>query len=179
MSRLENVRRILAYDRAVFARYERAVTRLGWKEATSDHGTGHLSLKNTLVHILNVREAWLVAISQGRWEVFDQPGRQPNDVRSWAEFRKYRDRTRRTVDELMGSLTEADLGRRVKAPWMPGTYTLEDAFYQSSYEQAHHLGEIIAMFWQADRRPPKMTWIENLPTPTRRARPSTKRRGRK
>ncbi len=172
MSKLENVRRTLDYDRTVFARYERAVARLGWKEAAADHGTGHGSLKNTLVHILNVREAWLVAIAQDRWEVFEEPGRQPNDVHSWAEFRKYRDRTRRGVDALMARLTEADLGRRVKAPWMPGTYTLEDAFYQSSYEQAHHLGEIIAVFWQADRRPPKMTWIENVPA--RRSRGARK-----
>jgi uncharacterized damage-inducible protein DinB len=163
MSKLETVRRMLAYDRAVFARYERAVARLGWKAATANHEIGHGSLKNTLVHILNVREAWLVAIPDRRWEIFDRPGRRPDEIGSWKEFRAYRDRVKNGVAERMEGLTEAKLARRVRAPWMPGTYTLEDAFYQQSYEQAHHLGEIIAVFWQADRRPPEMTWIPNQP----------------
>jgi hypothetical protein len=57
MSKVSNARRLLAYDREVLGRYERAVGRLGWPKASADHGTGHLSLKNTLVHILNVHEA--------------------------------------------------------------------------------------------------------------------------
>jgi len=56
---------------------------------------------------------------------------------------------------------------------MPGKYSFEDAIYQTSYEQAHHLGEMIAVFWQADRAPPKMTWIENRPARRRGARRRT------
>jgi uncharacterized damage-inducible protein DinB len=164
LSKLETVRRLLAYDRVVFDRYVRSVVRLGWKEATRDRGTGHLSPKNTLVHIINVHEAWLVAIAQKRWKIFDAPGRRPEEVASWAAFRSYQRRAWAGVDELMADLTEARLGQRVQAEWMPGRYTLEDAFYQVSFEQAHHLGEIIGVYWQADRAPPKMTWIENLPT---------------
>ncbi len=52
---------------------------------------------------------------------------------------------------------------------MPGVYTLEDAFYQVSFEQAHHLGEIIGAYWQSNWEPPAMTWIENLPRTTHRA----------
>ncbi len=179
MARLENVRRLLAYDRAVFSRFETAIVRRGWAAATQDHGTGHGSLKNTLVHILNVREAWLVAIPHRRWKVFDAPGRRPDDIRSWAEYRAYRDRVRAGVDELMAELSEAALSRRVKAPWMPGRYTLEDAFYQQSYEQAHHLGEVIAVFWQQDWSPPAMTWIQNQAPPGRPRGPAGGRRRRK
>lgn len=177
MTDLATVRRLLAYDRAVFARFERAIVRRGWAAATEDHGTGHGSLKNTLVHILNVREAWLVAIPQKRWAVFDAPGRRPDEVASWAQYRQYRDRVRAGVDALMDGITEADLARPVKAPWMPGRYRLEDAFYQQSYEQAHHLGEIIAVFWQQEWSPPEMTWIQNQagPRPARRA-PARRRR---
>ncbi|MCI4331022.1 MAG: DinB family protein [Thermoplasmata archaeon] len=168
MSKLATVRRLNSYDRLVFDRFVRAVSRLGWAKASEDRGTGHLSLKNTLVHILNVHEAWLVAIAQDRSEVFDVPGRRPTEVGSWREFRIYRDRVWKGVDGWMTTLTEAKLSRRVKAAWMPGTYTLEDAFYQVAFEQAHHLGEVIAVFWQDDRAPPKMTWIENLPVRSRR-----------
>ena len=161
MTDLDGIRDLVRYDRAVFDRFERRIQRWGWAEATKNRETGHLSLKNTLVHILNVHEAWRVAIPQKRWEVFEEAGRRPNDVTSWREYRRYRDRVTERIDETLGTLTEKRLQQKVHAPWMPGRYSMADGFVQSSYEQAHHLGEIIAMFWQADREPPAMTWIQN------------------
>lgn len=163
MGEVRSAQRLVAYNRTVFEKFERAVARRGWKEASANREIGHLSLKNTLVHILNVHEAWLIAVAQGRWEIFDAPGRQPDEVRSLADLRRYRARVWEGVDRLMATLTPAQLRSRVKAPWMPGEYTLEDAVYQVSFEQAHHLGEIIGALWQADWRPPEMTWIRNLP----------------
>jgi uncharacterized damage-inducible protein DinB len=168
VSYVPTIRRLVDYNRRVFDRYLRSAVRRGWKAATKNRETGHRSIKDTLMHILNVHEAWLVAIAQDRWEVFDTPGRRGDAVRSWAELRKYRDRVWHEIDTLMGRLTEADLRRRVKAPWMPGKYTLEDAFFQTSFEQAHHLGEIIGVYWQADWTPASMTWIENQPRSARR-----------
>lgn len=153
----------IEYDRAVFERYLRSAQRLGWAEATRDRGTGHGSIKDTLVHILNVHEAWLVAVARGRWTIFDDPGRRPADVRSWRQLRTYRDRVWNGTESLLHGLTARRLRQKVRAPWMPGEYTLADAFRQVSVEQAHHLGEIIGVYWQLDRAPPVMTWIENRP----------------
>ncbi|HEV2166927.1 MAG TPA: DinB family protein [Thermoplasmata archaeon] len=163
MTSISIVRRIQQYDRQVFDRFLRSAERRGWKAANRNFGTGHLTIKDTFVHILNVQEAWLVAIANRRWAVFEDPSRSKDAIRSWKELRAYRDRVREQVDRLMEGLTETALHRRVRAPWMPGRYTLEDAFFQVSYEQAHHLGEIIGISWQSDRAPPAMTWIENLP----------------
>lgn len=178
MSKLVTARRLAAYDRAVFERYLRWVVRLGWKEAAANREIGHRSFKNTLVHILNVHEAWFVAVAQGRWEIFDAPGRREDDVASWGDLRRYRDRVWAGADDLMDQLSEARLGRRVKAPWMPGRYSLEDAFYQVSFEEAHHLGEIIGAAWQVDRSTPEMTWIRNLPAAMPAPRRPGPRRGR-
>ena len=35
-----------------------------------------------------------------------------------------------------------------------------DALAQVTLEQAHHVGELIALFWQQDVEPPEMTWID-------------------
>ena len=153
---------LVGYNRRVFERFERSAVRRGWAAAVKNHGTGHLSVKNTLVHVLNVHEAWLVAIAQEKWSVFDAPGRRPDAVRSWKELRAYRERVWAGEDALLKCLTETSLRRRVRAPWMPGRYTLADAVLQVTLEQAHHLGEVIAIYWQADRQPPAMTWIENM-----------------
>ena len=163
MGPVETARRLVEYNSAVFGRFERSVRHRGWTAAVENREIGHRSLKDTLVHILNVHEAWLGAIAQGRWEIFDAPGRRSAEGRSWKEFGAYRDRVWSGVDALLPGLTERKLRQRVRAPWMPGRYTLEDAFFQTSVEQAHHLGEVIAAFWQRDWSPPPMTWIENLP----------------
>ena len=72
------------------------------------------------------------------------------------------------LEPLLAGLTERRLDARVRAPWMPARYNLEDGFVQSTIEQANHLGEVIGVYWQHDRAPPKMTWIENT-APTSRA----------
>jgi len=163
MSRLVTVRRLVLYDRRAFESFERSIQRLGWAKAVANHEVAHRSLKDTLVHILNVHEAWLVAAAQNRWEeVSRNPNRRAEAIRSFSDLRRYRLETWRGIDELMANLTEARLGRRVKVPWIPGRYTLEDAFFQASLEQAHHLGEVIAVYWQMDKVPPQMMWIPLL-----------------
>ncbi len=159
-SRVESVRRLVRYDRLAFDSFERSARRLGWKEATADREIAHRSVKDTLVHILNVHEAWLVAAAQDRWEPLRRdPRRRAEAVRSFADLSAYRRRAWAAIDPLVRGLTDRQLGRRVRVPWMSGRYTLEDAFFQSSFEQAHHLGELIAVSWQHDRSPPQMMWI--------------------
>jgi uncharacterized damage-inducible protein DinB len=154
------VRRTVEYNAAVFRRFEDSVRRRGWVAATEELGIGHGSLKNTLVHVLNVREAWLVAIPQKHWAIFDEADRRPDEVRSWTALRAYRERVDGRVAEWLSTLTERSLDARVHAPWMPGRYTAEDGVHQATLEQAHHLGEIIGAYWQANRTPPSMTWID-------------------
>jgi uncharacterized damage-inducible protein DinB len=162
-ARLVAVRRLVTYDRKAFESFERSIERLGWKEATANREVAHRSLKDTLVHILNVHEAWLVAAAQDRWEeVFRNPIRRGSAIHSFADLRRYRNGVWEGIDRLMEGLTSARIGRRVKVPWIAGRYTLEDAFYQTSFEQAHHLGEVIAVYWQMNKVPPQMMWIPLL-----------------
>jgi len=156
----EGVRRLVRYDRRAFESFERSARRLGWRWATANREIGHRSVKDTLVHILNVHEVWLIAAAQDRWdEVFSNPRRRPTEVRSFADLRAYRAAVWNGIDRLLPGLTERALTRRVRVPWIPGRYSLEDAFYQASFEQAHHLGEVIAVYRQRNRTPPQMMWI--------------------
>ena len=159
-----------AYDRKVFDRFVRRVRRLPWKEAVREREIGHRTLFATLVHILNVREVWLVCIVPGRnrelSKLFSESGRHPSD---WRGFRAYADRVWTGSAATTGRLRPRDLGRTVRAPWMPGRYTVADAYLQASYEEAHHLGEIIGALWQDDLASPAMTWIE-VTRPTLRHR---------
>lgn len=151
--------RLVTYDRRTFETYERGIKRRGWAEAVKEREIAHHSFKDTMVHVLNVHEAWLIGSAQGRWDVFKDPSRKRENVRSWSDLRHYRERVWGGIDDLMAGLTDGQLRRRVKVPWFTGRYTLEDAFFQTSFEQAHHLGEIIGAYWQMDVAPPQMMWI--------------------
>jgi uncharacterized damage-inducible protein DinB len=154
-------RAIFTYNRTVFDRFVARVERLPTKASRRSRGIGHLSLFDTLVHILNVHEVWIGYILPGRVRkvpaLFREPGRHPKD---WAGFHEYAPRVWTQIDAYLATLTEKELRRRVRAPWMPGQYTVADALLQTTFEEAHHLGEIIGALWQEDRVPPEMTWID-------------------
>ncbi|MCI4345155.1 MAG: DinB family protein [Thermoplasmata archaeon] len=161
---------VAEYNRAVFERFARRVRRLPRQGAFRRRGIGHESLFDTLVHILNVQEVWLVYIARGRNSdreleaLFEDSSRHPKE---WKGFDAYASRVWKGVDETLSALGPPDLERRVKAFWMPGNYTLRDAILQTTLEEAHHLGEIIGALWQKDVEPPEMTWIDTRRTISR------------
>jgi uncharacterized damage-inducible protein DinB len=156
-----DARSLVAYNRAVFERFVRRIQRLPAKEVLREREIGHHTLLGTLVHILNVHEAWLVYIVPGRVRElrarFRDPDRHPT---TWAGFRDYSSRVWEGVERTAKSLGPLALGRIVRAPWMRGHYTVRDALLQTTLEEAHHLGEVIGALWQIDAEPPPMTWIE-------------------
>jgi uncharacterized damage-inducible protein DinB len=154
--------RLITYDRRAFEAFERGVRRLGWAAAVKNREIGHLSIKDTLVHILNVHESLLIAVAQRKREVWKDPIRRRENIKSWADLRRYRERVWRGIDDLTAGLTDAKLHGVAKVPWFPGRYTLEDVIFQSSFEQAHHLGEIIGAYWQMEKSPPQMMFIPTM-----------------
>jgi uncharacterized damage-inducible protein DinB len=169
---LDEARDLVKYNRSVFDQFVRRVARRSWREATRNREIGHRTLFQTLVHILNVQEVWLVYIVRGRARelpaLFALEERHPT---TWKGFRAYSAAVWRGIDQTLANLSDRDFGRRVKAPWMPGRYTVRDAFFQTTFEEAHHLGEVIGALWQDDVASTRMTWIEVCrATPTRRRR---------
>jgi uncharacterized damage-inducible protein DinB len=155
-----DARTLSAYNREVFDRFARKVRRLPKKAAFRRRGIGHESLFDTLVHVLNVHECWIF-IADGRVgeldALFQDPSRHPKD---WAGFNVYARKVWAGVDAYLARATPKRLSRRVRTWWMPGVYTARDGLMQATFEQAHHLGEIIGALWQDDRPSPPMTWIE-------------------
>jgi len=171
----DDARALIEYNQAVFERYVRQVRRIPRRGAFRPRGIGHESWFETLVHILHVHEVWLVYIVHGKNRdrdlepLFKDSRRKPSD---WTEFAEYSARVWAGVRATARWLTPRFLGRRVRAPWMPGTYTASDGVLQTTFEQAHHLGEIIGSLWQEDREPAEMTWLDTR-------RPLGRARGRR
>ncbi len=169
-------RELVEFNRKVFDRYVRRIRRLPWKEADRDRGTGHLSYFRTLVHILNVQEVWFVYAVRGRNDempaLWKDESRHPTD---WKGFASYSRRVWSGVEATLDALTDAEFNRRVRVPWFRQHYTVRDAIFQATFEEAHHIGEIIGAMWQKDQEPPLMMWIPLL----RRAGPPPRARRRR
>ncbi|MFI5413064.1 MAG: DinB family protein [Candidatus Lutacidiplasmatales archaeon] len=171
----QDARAISEYNRALFDRFVRKVRKLPGKDATRKRGIGHESLFDTLVHILNVQEVWLVYIVRGRSSekelelLFNDPRRHPTD---WKGFDEYSKRVWAGVQATVSGLTPRSLGRPVRVFWMAGRYAVRDGLMQVTFEEAHHIGEIIGALWQDDRRSPDMTWIDVRRPAARRRRKS-------
>ncbi len=163
ISPLAEAKELVEFNRKVFDRYYRRVLRLPWKEATRERETGHHTLFRTLVHILNVQELWLVYVVRGRHRelpaLWKDERRQPT---TRAGLIAYSARVWKGVDETLRLLRDEDFGRRVHVPWFSQVYSVRDGFYQATFEEAHHIGEMIGAFWQDDVDPPLMMWIPLL-----------------
>jgi uncharacterized damage-inducible protein DinB len=155
-------RSLYAYNVRVFDRFAGRLRRLPWRAVRRRREIAHQTLFDTLVHILNAHEVWLGYIIPGRnsdpelERLFRDPARRP---KTWAGFRAYERRVWALVDRCLDRLTPRELARPVHVFWMPGEYVVSDGILQATFEQAHHLGEVIAALWQDDQEPPEMTWI--------------------
>lgn len=163
MRPVAEIRELVTYDRRVLRRFIDAVARLPRSYQTRDLGIGHVSVLRTLAHILEVREAWVLLLPDGRGREVAERAPPSASVTTVAELRRYEREVASAVGRRVRRLRERDLNRAVACPWMRGRFTLRDAFLQASYEQAHHLGEVIAGLRQSGREPPEMTWNLNRP----------------
>jgi hypothetical protein len=102
----ETIVRLLTYDKKSFEVYERAISRLGWSAATKNREFGHLSFKDTSVHVLNVHQGLLIEVAQARPELRKDDRRWKKNIRSWNDLRLYRDRVWEGLDDLIKGLNE-------------------------------------------------------------------------
>ncbi len=118
-------------------------------------------MKGIFVHILTVYNGWLNYNVYGRSSEIPQEMHNPDNYHSVKDIQKFMRKIWQGVDEFMDNLDDVILSKKVKAPWLPGSHTVGDVLMQVTIEQSHHIGEIIALFWQIDIEPPEMTWIMN------------------
>jgi uncharacterized damage-inducible protein DinB len=83
-----------------------------------------------------------------------------DEIQSMEPLRGYLEKIIAKETSFLAALKDKDLGRRVKPEWKERSHPLSDGLMQVTLEQAHHLGELIALFWQIDVEPPEMTWID-------------------
>ena len=154
-------RDMYAYNWRVLRDYCESLAKLPEEAVRKNREATYHSMKNVFFHILGVHDGWLNVTVQGAsadpkvYEVEDF-----ESIETMAELRRYMEKVIAKEDAFLKTLKDRDLERPVQPSWKQRPHPLRDALLQVTFEQAHHLGELIALFWQQDVEPPEMTWID-------------------
>jgi uncharacterized damage-inducible protein DinB len=154
----DDFRRIFSYNRLVLHSFLETLDRLPTELVSKNLEASHGSMKEIFTHILTVYDGWLNHARKG--ETAGTPDSELDEAfESMDSMKRYMKHVESGVDALLLELTDTMLDSPVKVDWWEKAHSLEDALMQVTIEQAHHLGEIIALLWQHDIEPPEMTWI--------------------
>lgn len=158
---VQDFRKIFVYNERVLRSFFDALTCLPWETLAKDMGASHYSMKNVFVHILTVYNSMINYIAVGKSDSIPWEKHDPNNYHSMSEIAEFMNSVLYDVTRFMGELNDSNLSKKITAPSLEGELELKDFLLQVTFEQAHHLGEIIALLWQMNIEPPPMTWIDN------------------
>jgi len=161
MTKVADFREIYGYNWRVLRDYCEALGKLPEEAVRKNREATYHSMKNIFFHILGVHDGWLNVTVQGASadsKVYDSEDFE--SIQTIGELRGYMEKVIAKEESFLKTLKDKDLDRPVQPSWKKRPHPLRDALMQVTFEQAHHLGELIALFWQQDIEPPEMTWID-------------------
>ena len=154
----DDFRRVFKYNWAVLHSFLDTLDGLPAQLVSSNLEASHNSMKDIFTHILTVYDGLLNHARAG--ESTGVPESELDECyQSIGNMKKYMKHVEDAVDTLLNELTDSMLTHPIKVEWREKEHSLADTFMQATFEQAHHLGEIIALLWQHNIEPPEMTWI--------------------
>ena len=161
MTTADDLREMYRYNWRVLRDYCDALSKLPPAALLKNREATYHSMKNIFFHVVGVHDGWLNVSAQGESadpRVYDLD--DFDEIKTMPELRDYMEKVIAKEERFLGSLTDEDLDRPVQPSWKKRPHPLRDALLQVTFEQAHHFGELIALFWQQDIEPPEMTWID-------------------
>jgi uncharacterized damage-inducible protein DinB len=142
-----------------------SAAKLGWKEFTKDRGVSMLSFRDVFLHLAYVEEQHVTQFCENRptpWmrEVMRIPRDQ---FRTLASVRR-RLREVRAMGDTRFKRWNTPEELEKPAVWVaegkyPNRLSRDSALAQCLTEHLLHLGEVEAMLWQMDVKPPTTFWI--------------------
>jgi uncharacterized damage-inducible protein DinB len=156
MTNAQDYRRIFSYNEKVLRAFFDTLSNVPRETVAKNSESAHYSMKNTFVHILSVYNGWINCNALGKSSEIPWAEHDYDNYQSIEQVKEFMVKVLTGVDAFMERLDDNALSKR-----MEGEHELRDVLMQVTFEQAHHLGEIIALLWQSDIEPPEMTWIMN------------------
>lgn len=153
--------KLIQYTHRARRRYLKALGELPWDEVVIDRGASFLSMKDIFLHALGIEDMFINYVIPGKpekWIPYDF-----SKFLNMQSIERLEDDVEKKTDEYLVKLTEKELNRKVMLPWRKDIqFRIEDILLQIAFEDASHLGELIALMWQFDKQPPYLNWAAFL-----------------
>ena len=157
------VAKLILYVHASRRRYLQTLKELRWEEVVKDRGASFSSIRDILLHALNIEDRMINYVATGKAQEWVQ-----GDVGKFVDFSSIEKRMNEVegkVDAYLKTLSERELARDVTVPRRrgpPSIMKVEDILVHVAIENIAHMGEFITILWQIDKRPPFMSWSNFL-----------------
>ena len=154
---------LIRYTHASRRRYLKTLSELPWHEIVKDQGASFSSIRNIILHSLHFEDRLVNYVIPSKSEQLTQQDYEKyGDLHS---IEKRVDEVEKKVNAYLVSLTQSELDRKVTVPQRRGPAIImrvEDILVNIAIELISHMGELIAILWRIDKRPPFLSWSRFL-----------------
>jgi uncharacterized damage-inducible protein DinB len=153
---------LLEYNHYLRRRYLDTLSEIPWDDVVKDQGASFSSLRDIFLHCVVVEDLFINHILQGDTTY---PRINYDDYTSIEKIKEYVDQVESNSNAYLNKITPEELSRKVERTRRDGSTTIatvEDYLIQIFQEETHHRGELIALLWQMDVRPPHMGWTQYI-----------------
>jgi uncharacterized damage-inducible protein DinB len=149
-----DIKKLLAYNDAERRAFFKAFAKLTWDDFTKNRGASFNSIRNIFIHTLKATDYWLDFLQHDN----QRSKKKFEEYRTLKEVETYMKHVEDRMNRYVNSLSPEDLERKCKGrerkKGKVETLTVEDILVHVFEEEVHHRGELIALFWQMDIKPP-------------------------
>ena len=149
-----DIKDLLAYNDIERRAFFEAFATLSWREFTKNREASFSSIRNIFIHTLNATDYWLDFLQgkpQREYKKFEK-------YKSLKEIGAYMKQVENRMDRYLNSISAEDLKKRYELKDAKDgkveMLTAEDVLVHVFEEDIHHIGELIALFWQIGLEPP-------------------------
>jgi len=159
------VQELYQYASRVRRNYAQKLAELPWDEVKKNREASLYSMRNILIHMID-NEDWIVNwVIQNRSQDYVR-GKKSDDYSDMKMILDHLDEVEKKTETYFAKADETELTRRTDFVLSSGDrfdLSVEECLFQSITEQLFHMGELIALLWQQDIKPPNMQWFWNNP----------------
>jgi uncharacterized damage-inducible protein DinB len=148
-----DIRDLLAYNDAERRAFFKAFTKLSWGEFIKNREASFHSIRNIFIHALNATDYWLDFLQSHN----QRSKRKFEEYKTLKEIGAYMQHVKKRMHDYLEMLSPENLKKKYEVSTgsgKPETVTAEDLLVHVFEEEVHHRGELIALFWQMDIKPP-------------------------
>ena len=133
------------------------MSRIPWEDLISNREVSFNSIRNVFIHTLKAIDHWLDFLQKEH----NYTAKPYDKYENMAEIHQYVEYVERRMQKCLYSLSTSklntkyvlrnDLNEKIEV-------VAEDILIHLFEEEIHHRGELIALFWQMNIKPPLMGW---------------------